>query len=52
MLYAMLFVVVSVVVIVVVCMLFARVDAVKTAQRRASASHKYLTVNQYSKWSK
>jgi len=52
MLYVILFVVVVVVVVVAVGMLCARVDAIKIERRRASASHAYLSVNTYSKWSK
>jgi len=52
MLFIALFVLIAIVAIVAICMLFARVDAIKTERRRASASHAYLSINQYSKWEK
>jgi len=52
MLFIALFVLIAIVAIVAICMLFGRIDAIKNERRRASASHAYLSVNTYSKWSK
>lgn len=52
MLYVALFVVVVVVVVVALGLYVSHLQNVAIEMRRASAEHKYLTSNTYSKWSK